>query len=374
MLTKEELLRYSRHVVIPEIGIEGQEKIKSASVLIVGAGGLGSPAAMYVAAAGIGKIGIADDDVVDVTNLQRQLLHTQNNIGSRKTDSARGVLSNLNPSMVIETYDTRLTSRNAMEILSGYDVIIDGSDNFPTRYLINDTCVLLNKPDVYGSIYRFEGQLSTFYAKDGPCYRCLYPDPPLPELIPNCADGGVLGAVSGIIGSMQALEAIKFIVGEKTLQGTLLLFDGLTMSSDRFTIHKNSECPVCGSHPSIHGLIDYDAFCGMSQNSAVKIQSLSIVELKKRFDRKDDIQLLDVREPEEVEIVSIGGTAIPLRELSERLNELDKSKELVVYCKTGERSAVAADLLRRSGFTNVLNLEGGIKAWVERIDNTLRLY
>ncbi len=377
-LSNEEILRYSRHLIMPEVGMDGQKKLKAASVLMIGAGGLGSPLGMYLAAAGIGRLGIVDFDVVDETNLQRQLLHGTNDVGRSKLESAKETIKNINPNVKVYTYETRLTSENAFEILKDYDLIVDGTDNFPTRYLVNDACVLLRKPYVYGSIFRFEGQVTVFDAKNGPCYRCLYPSPPPPGLVPSCAEGGVLGVLPGIIGSLQALEAIKLIIGNgEPLIGRLILFDALKFKTRELKLHKNPDCPVCGNNPTIHELIDYEQFCGISYDDGreVNVDKISAEELKKKLDDNEDIFLLDVREPHEYEINNINnGYLIPLNDLPNRINELDSSREIIAYCKVGGRSARAVDFLRKAGFRKVKNLIGGIDAWATRIDRSMPRY
>ncbi len=390
-LSNDEVLRYSRHLIIPEVGLAGQKKLKAAKVLMIGAGGLGSPLGMYLAAAGVGKIGIVDFDVVDLTNLQRQVLHSTDDVGRSKLDSAYETLKGINPNVEIETYNVRLTSENALELFAGYDVIVDGTDNFPTRYLVNDACVLLGKPNVYGSILRFDGQVSVFWAggssasggdaRRGPCYRCLYPAPPPPGLVPSCAEGGVLGVLPGIIGSLQALETIKLILGEgEPLIGRLVLFDALKFKFRELKLRRNPECPICGESPTIHSLIDYEQFCGVKlpvkeDNEIIDEQTeITVEQLKSRLDRGDDLYILDVREPSEYEIVNIGGYLIPLSELPKRTDEIDASKEIIVYCRSGSRSARGADFLRRNGFKRVKNLVGGINAWAERIDPSLPKY
>ncbi len=375
-LSNAEILRYSRHVLIPEVGIEGQLKLKAARVLIIGAGGLGSPVGLYLAAAGVGTIGIVDFDAVDETNLQRQILHSTADIGRPKLESAKERLNGINPNLTIETFGTRLSSENALGILREFDVVVDGTDNFPTRYLVNDACVILGKPNVYGSIFRFEGQLSVFDASRGPCYRCLYPAPPPPGLVPSCAEGGVLGVLPGIIGSLQALETIKLILGlGDQLVGRLVLFDGVTLKFRELRLRKNPECPVCGEHPTIHRLIDYDQFCGVgSASGEAALPQIEPAELKRRLDAGEEIFILDVREPREFEIANLGGRLIPLGELSARIGELDPSREIVVHCKMGSRSAKAVDLLRKAGFRNVKNLTGGITAWSERVDPAVQKY
>ncbi len=377
ILSNEEILRYSRHLIMPEVGLEGQKKLKAARVLMIGAGGLGSPLGLYLAAAGVGTLGIVDFDVVDLTNLQRQILHSTPNVGKSKLASARDRLHDLNPHVNIETVEDRLTSDNALGILSGYDIIVDGTDNFPTRYLVNDACVILGKPNVYGSIFRFDGQITVFDARQGPCYRCLYPSPPPPGLVPSCAEGGVLGVLPGIIGSLQALETIKLIIGKgDSLIGRLVLFDALAMSFREFKLRKNPECPVCGEHPSIRSLIDYEQFCGVQEmpTNDDQVYQITPEELKRRLDAGDDIFILDVREPQEYHISNLGGTLIPLNDLPGRVHELDTSREIVVHCRMGVRSARAVTFLRQAGFRKVRNLVGGINAWAERIDPRMPRY
>jgi molybdopterin/thiamine biosynthesis adenylyltransferase/rhodanese-related sulfurtransferase len=377
-LNREEFLRYGRHLIIPEVGLEGQRRLKSASVLIIGAGGLGSPLAFYLTAAGVGRIGIVDFDVVDLSNLQRQILHTTKDVGRSKLESAREKLESLNPNVKIETYEMRLTSENALDLIKEYDIVVDGTDNFPTRYLVNDACVFLKKPNVYGSIFRFEGQVSVFYADKGPCYRCLYKEPPPPGLVPSCAEGGVLGVLPGIIGTIQALETIKLILGiGEPLIGKLLLFDALRMKFRELKLRKDPECPVCGENPTIKELIDYEAFCGITPEQILHQSGLEITpeELKEKLENGEDIILIDVREPVEYEINRIEGSKlIPLSKLPEKVNELDQTREIVLYCKMGGRSARAVQLLRELGFTRVKNLAGGIDAWIEKIDPTMPRY
>ncbi|RPI07090.1 MAG: molybdopterin-synthase adenylyltransferase MoeB [Ignavibacteriae bacterium] len=378
-LSNEEILRYSRHLIIPEVGLSGQKKLKAASVLLIGAGGLGSPLALYLAAAGVGKIGIVDFDVVDETNLQRQIMHGTSDVGKPKLESAKKSIKDINPNVTVETYPVRLSSENALDVLKDYDVIVDGTDNFPTRYLVNDACVLLGKPNVYGSIFRFDGQITVFDSKRGPCYRCLYPTPPPPGLVPSCAEGGVLGVLPGIIGTLQALETIKLILQEgEPLIGRLVLFDALKFSFREFTLKKNPECPVCGTNPTIHQLIDYEQFCGIAPIAKSKINfhepEISVEELKQRLDRGDDLFLLDVREPNEYEIANLGGYLIPLSELPERVSELNPVQEIVVHCKSGGRSARAVKFLQQNGFPKVMNLAGGITAWSQRIDPRIPRY
>ncbi len=379
-LSKDEILRYSRHLIIPEVGMEGQKKLKSGKVLMIGAGGLGSPLGMYLAAAGVGKLGIVDFDVVDKTNLQRQIMHSTQDVRRSKLDSARETLGGINPTNSIETYETRLSSENALELFADYDVIVDGTDNFPTRYLVNDACVLLGKPNVYGSILRFDGQVRLFDARRGPCYRCLYPAPPPPGLVPSCAEGGVLGVLPGIIGTLQALEVIKLLLGEgEPLIGRLVLFDALKFNFRELKLRKNPDCPICGSRPTIHELIDYEQFCGIPRQEPAATEvddktEITVEQLKARLDLGDDIFLLDVREPREYEIVNLGAPLIPLSELPKRYGDLDPSREIVVYCKVGGRSAKAAAFLRQRGFKNIRNLVGGIDAWAKRIDKSLAQY
>jgi adenylyltransferase/sulfurtransferase len=377
-LNREEFLRYGRHLIIPEVGLEGQRKLKSAGVLIIGAGGLGSPLAFYLTAAGVGRIGIVDFDVVDLSNLQRQILHTTKDVGRSKLESAREKLESLNPNVKIETYEMRLTSENALDLIKEYDIVVDGTDNFPTRYLVNDACVFLKKPNVYGSIFRFEGQVSVFYADKGPCYRCLYKEPPPPGLVPSCAEGGVLGVLPGIIGTIQALETIKLILGiGEPLIGKLLLFDALKMKFRELKLRKDPECPVCGENPTVKELIDYEAFCGITPEQILHQSGLEITpeELKEKLENGEDIILIDVREPVEYEINRIEGSKlIPLSKLPEKVNELDQTREIVLYCKMGGRSARAVQLLRELGFTRVKNLAGGIDAWIEKIDPTMPRY
>jgi adenylyltransferase/sulfurtransferase len=376
-LTNDEVKRYSRHLIMPEVGVDGQRRLKAGSVLCIGAGGLGSPAAMYLAAAGVGRIGVVDFDVVDFSNLQRQIIHGTPDVGRSKLASARDRLHAINPHVEIETYETALSSDNALTLFEPYDVILDGTDNFPTRYLTNDACVLLGKPNAYGSIFRFEGQASVFATRDGPCYRCLYPEPPPPGLVPSCAEGGVLGVLPGVIGVIQATEAIKLLTGIGTpLIGRFLIYDALHMRFRELKLKKDPDCPVCGTHPTVTKLIDYEQFCGIhpaapespatAHNAATEITSL---ELKERLDRGDKLTVVDVREPNEYQINRLPGTVlIPLGEIPRRHAELDKDAEIVVHCKMGARSARAADFLRTVGFTRVLNLKGGILDWIDKVD------
>jgi len=372
MLSHEELLRYSRHLTLPDVGLEGQLKLRAARVLLIGAGGLGSPAALYLAAAGVGTLGVADFDIVDRSNLQRQILYGTSEIGMRKIDAARNRLHDVNPHVQIETFSDRLTSANALDILRGFDIVVDGSDNFPTRYLVNDACVLLAKPDVYGSVFRFDGQVSVFSATQGPCYRCLYSEPPPPDLVPSCAEGGVLGVLPGIIGSLQALEVIKLVVGfGDPLIARLLLFDGRKMQFRELALEKDPDCPVCGSHPTVRSLIDYEAFCGMEEEGRGKEEAaeISALELQRERDRKPDLVLVDVREPVETDIARIAGSRlIPLGELPQRIRELPPDAEIVTHCHHGQRSMHAREILKGAGFANVRSLAGGIDAWSRDVD------
>jgi len=377
-LNNDEILRYSRHLIMPEVGMEGQQKLKAARVLCIGTGGLGSPLALYLTAAGVGTLGLVDFDVVDYTNLQRQIIHSTADVGRKKLDSAADKLKALNPFVNLRTFDTRLSSENALELFREFDIIADGTDNFPTRYLVNDACVLTGKPNVYGSIFRFEGQASVFATKDGPCYRCLYPEPPPPGLVPSCAEGGVLGILPGLVGVMQATEVIKLILGVgEPLIGRLLLIDALGMKFRELKLRKNPDCPVCGTHPTVTKLIDYNEFCGIrGEEKAVEVTTsdIQVEELKRRLDAGDNIYVLDVREPHEYQICNIGGHLIPLNDLPNRLSELDKNSEIVAHCKMGGRSAKAVDLLRKSGFKNVRNMTGGILAWADRVDPRMPKY
>ncbi len=377
-LSNEEILRYSRHLIMPEVGMEGQQKLKAARVLCIGAGGLGSPLALYLAAAGVGTLGIVDFDVVDYTNLQRQIIHTTADVGRKKLDSATEKLKAINPFPNIRTFETKLTSENALEIFADFDIIADGTDNFPTRYLVNDACVLTGKPNVYGSIFRFEGQASVFATKKGPCYRCLYPAPPPPGLVPSCAEGGVLGILPGLVGVIQATEVIKLILGKgEPLIGRLLLIDALGMKFRELKLRKNPDCPVCGTHPTVSRLIDYNEFCGIrGEETPVtsNVPEMQVEELKRALDAGEDIFVLDVREPHEYQICNIGGHLIPLGELPKRVHELDSSREIVAHCRSGVRSAKAVDFLRQAGFRKVRNLAGGILAWADRVDPKVPKY
>jgi molybdopterin/thiamine biosynthesis adenylyltransferase/rhodanese-related sulfurtransferase len=386
-LSHEEILRYSRHLLIPEVGLDGQRKIKAASILIVGTGGLGSPVALYLAAAGIGRIGLVDYDVVDASNLQRQVIHGTSTLGVLKVESARTRMLDLNPDIQVDVYPEPFTSVNAMEIAASYDLIIDGTDNFPTRYLTNDLCVLTGKPNVYGSIYRFDGQVSVFDARRGPCYRCLFPEPPPPGLVPSCAEGGVLGILPGTIGTLQATEALKLILGiGDPLIGRLLLYNALDLSFEFVRLRKNPKCKVCGPEPEVTGLIDYEAFCGVPGHDHEEGVvgggwDISAGELSERLERRaarpreGHLRLLDVREPHELQISHIEGeTLIPLGQLAARLSELDSAEEMVVFCKSGTRSARALELLINAGFRKVKNLKGGINAWAREIDPSQPIY
>jgi molybdopterin/thiamine biosynthesis adenylyltransferase/rhodanese-related sulfurtransferase len=379
-LSKEEILRYSRHLIMPEVGMDGQLKLKQAKVLCIGAGGLGSPLALYLAAAGVGKLGIVDFDVVDYTNLQRQVIHGTQDVGRPKLASARETIEAINPFVEVESYETRLTSDNALEIFKDYDIVVDGTDNFPTRYLVNDACVLLGKPNVYGSIFRFEGQASVFYAQEGPCYRCLYPEPPPPGLVPSCAEGGVLGVLPGIVGCIQALETIKLIIGKgDPLVGRLLLFDALGMKFRELKLRKNHDCPVCGAHPTITKLIDYEQFCGIRGEeqapTTIGIPEITPREVKKMMDERKPFVLVDVREPHEYQICRIPGSKlIPLGEVPKRMNELNTADDIVVHCKSGMRSAQAVNLLIKAGFRKIHNLKGGILAWSDQVDTSVPKY
>ncbi len=377
-LSNDEILRYSRHLIMPEVGMDGQLKLKKAKVLCVGTGGLGSPLTLYLAAAGVGTLGIVDFDVVDYTNLQRQVIHSTPDVGRKKLDSAADRLKAINPFVNIKKFDTLLTSANALEIFKDFDIIADGTDNFPTRYLVNDACVLTGKPNVYGSIFRFEGQASVFATEQGPCYRCLYPEPPPPGLVPSCAEGGVIGVLPGLVGVIQATEVIKLILGTgDSLVGRLLLVDALGMKFRELKLRKNPDCPVCGKNPTIKELIDYNEFCGI-RGEEVTVEPTSgdiqVEELKKRLDRGDDLFVLDVREPHEYQICNINGHLIPLGDLPKRVNELDSSKEIVAHCRSGVRSAKAVDFLKQAGFKKVHNLAGGILAWADRVDPKMPKY
>lgn len=379
-LSNEEVARYSRHLLLPEVGMEGQLKLKKASIILIGAGGLGAPLGLYLAAAGIGRIGIVDFDQVDVSNLQRQIIHGTKDLGRKKLDSAADKMQDINPHLKIEKYDVPLNSENALDILKNYDIVIDGTDNFPTRYLVNDACVLLKKPNVYGSIFRFEGQATVFAYEDGPCYRCLYPEPPPPGLVPSCAEGGVLGILPGLIGVVQATEAVKIILGQgTTLKNRLLLYDALGMRFRELKLKRDPACPVCGDHPTVTKLIDYQEFCGIHPPAAVptpsKADAVDALQLKEKIDRGDAFTLIDVREPHEFQICRIpGSTLIPLGQLPNRLSELDPNAEIVAHCKSGARSQKAVDLLKQHGFKNVRNMTGGILAWSDKVDPSVPKY
>jgi adenylyltransferase/sulfurtransferase len=384
-LSNEEIARYSRHLIMPEVGMEGQRRLKAASVLMIGTGGLGAPLGMYLAAAGIGRLGIVDFDVVDESNLQRQIIHGTRDVGRPKIASARDRLHDINPHVRIEAYETRLTSENALELFRAYDIIVDGTDNFPTRYLVNDACVLAGKPNVYGSIFRFEGQASVFWAERGACYRCLYPEPPPPGLVPSCAEGGVLGVLPGIVGAIQANETIKLVLGgdSRPLINRLLLFDAWQMRFRELKLKKDPQCPVCGEHPTIKALIDYDEFCGLKPQAVEingteeqKMEEITATELKQRLDRGDDIQIIDVREPNEYDIARLPDSKlIPLGQVANRMSEIDPSRETVVHCKMGGRSARAIETLTRAGFAGrLLNLKGGITAWSNEVDPSVPKY
>jgi adenylyltransferase/sulfurtransferase len=378
-LSKDEILRYSRHLIMPEVGMDGQLKLKQAKVLCIGTGGLGAPLGLYLAAAGVGRIGLVDFDTVDFTNLQRQVLFGTTDVGRPKIEAAAEHLRNLNPLIQIDSFETRLTSENALDLFKDYDIIVDGTDNFPTRYLVNDACVLLGKPNVYGSIFRFEGQITIFGAPGGPCYRCLYPEPPPPGLVPSCAEGGVLGVLPGIVGTIQAAETLKLIIGKgDPLIGRLLLFDALGMKFRELKLRKNPECPVCGEHPTVKKLIDYAEFCGIRGEEApaapATVPEITPRELKARLDRGDEIYILDVREPHEYQICNIGGHLIPLGELPTRVHELDSSREIVAHCRSGKRSVEASEFLRKAGFRKISNLKGGILAWSDEVDPSVPKY
>lgn len=381
-LSNEEIGRYSRHLILPEVGMQGQRRLKAASVLMIGTGGLGAPVGMYLAAAGVGRLGIVDFDVVDESNLQRQIIHGTKDLGRPKIESARDRLHDINPYIEIETHETRVSSENALELFRNYDIIVDGTDNFPTRYLVNDACVLTGKPNVYGSIFRFEGQASVFWSKKGSCYRCLYPEPPPPGLVPSCAEGGVLGVLPGIVGSIQANETIKIILGaEDILVDRLLHFDAWHMKFREFKLRKDPACPVCGEHPTVTELIDYEEFCGLRKpapqaEQARALEEISVTELNQRMSLGDDLQVIDVREPNEFEIARIPGTKlIPLGQVVNRMNEIDPNRETVMHCKAGVRSAKAIGALKQAGFKGrLVNLRGGITAWSDEVDASVPKY
>ncbi len=381
-LTKEEIKRYSRHIIMPEMGVDGQKKLKAAKILLVGTGGLGSPLGLYLAAAGVGRLGLVDFDVVDYSNLQRQIIHGTRDVGRPKLYSAKEKIQGINPYVQVDMYETALKADNAMGIIQDYDLVIDGTDNFPTRYLVNDTCVLLDKPNVYGSVFRFEGQASVFYAKEGPCYRCLYPEPPPPGLVPSCAEGGVLGILPGVIGLIQATEAVKLILGRgRSLIGRLLLYDALEMKFRELRLRKNPQCALCGENPTIKALIDYEQFCGVAPQTEAPATSsedafeITPEELKARLDRGDNLTIIDVREPHEYQICRLPDTIlIPLGQVASRLDELNPDNEIVVHCKMGSRSAKAVDLMRKAGFKRVKNLKGGIDLWAQTVDPSVPRY
>jgi adenylyltransferase/sulfurtransferase len=379
-LNKEEILRYSRHLIMPEVGMEGQLKLKKAQVLLIGTGGLGAPLGMYLTAAGVGRLGLVDFDVVDFSNLQRQITFSTQDVGRKKSEAARERLSRMNPQIQIDAFEMRLTSENALELFKDFDIIVDGTDNFPTRYLINDACVLLGKPNVYGSIFRFEGQATVFGYPGGPCYRCLYPEPPPPGLVPSCAEGGVLGVLPGIVGAIQAMETVKLILGAgDPLAGRLLLFDALGMRFRELRLHKNPACPLCGERRTITKLIDYEEFCGIRGEETTVAATAGIPEItprefKARLDRGDNLFILDVREPHEYQICNLKGHLIPLGDLPKRVNELDSSREIVAHCRSGKRSADAVEFLQKAGFRKIWNLKGGILAWSDEVDPTVPKY
>lgn len=382
-LTHEEVARYSRHLIMPEVGMEGQLKLKAARALCIGAGGLGSPVLLYLAAAGVGTLGLVDFDEVDYSNLHRQIIHGTPDVGRSKLDSAKARINALNPEVEVVTHEMALSSENALGLFADYDLVVDGTDNFPTRYLVNDACVIGGKPNVYGSIFRFEGQASVFATKDGPCYRCMFPEPPPPGLVPSCAEGGVLGILPGVVGMLQATEAIKLILGVgESLVGRFLLFDALKLRFRELKVRKDPDCPVCGEHPTVTQLIDYEQFCGIAPTATAAATSstedadeATVEELKTRLDRHESFLLLDVREPQEFEICRIPGSVlIPLGDLPSRLFELEGRDDMIVHCKSGVRSGKAVKLLREAGYSKARNLKGGILAWINRIDPTLPKY
>ncbi|MDX1600123.1 MAG: molybdopterin-synthase adenylyltransferase MoeB [Anaerolineales bacterium] len=380
-LSHEEILRYSRHLLMPEVGVEGQKKLRDSSVLVIGTGGLGSPVSMYLAAAGVGRIGLVDYDEVDFTNLQRQIIHGTSTLGERKVNSAKDRLLDINPDVQVDLYDEPFTSDNAFRIAEPYDLIIDGTDNFPTRYLVNDVSVMTGKPNIYGSIFRFEGQVSVFWAEHGPCYRCLFPEPPPPGLVPSCAEGGVFGVLPGTIGTLQATEALKVLLGEgEPLIGELLLYDALGMSFERVRLRKNPDCKVCSDDPEVTELIDYEAFCGVPSHDRPESRldeewEIEPTELAEKIENGENVRLIDVREPHELEISQIEGAELmPLGELASHMNELDSAEEIVLFCKTGSRSARALELLAGAGFRKLKNLKGGINAWAREVDEKQPVY
>jgi sulfur-carrier protein adenylyltransferase/sulfurtransferase len=380
-LSHSEIRRYSRHLLMPEVGLDGQRKLKAASVLVIGTGGLGSPVALYLAAAGVGRIGLVDYDLVDSSNLQRQVIHGTSGLGTLKVESARERMLDLNPDVRVDVYSEPFTSENALSIAEPYSILIDGTDNFPTRYLVNDVCVLTGKANVYGSIYRFDGQVSVFDAKRGPCYRCLFPEPPPPGLVPSCAEGGVLGVLPGTIGTLQATEALKLILGiGNVLIGRLMLYNALDMSFEFVNLRKNPRCRICSAEPEVTELIDYEEFCGVpghdhDDGSAGEGWDITPAELVERLDKGNSVHLVDVREPHELEISHLeGAQLIPLGELAARMHELDSANEMVLFCKSGSRSTRALELLVSAGFRRVKNLKGGINAWAREVDQTLPVY
>jgi len=377
-MTPDQIQRYSRHFLLPQVGDKGQRKLLRSRVLLIGAGGLGSPLTLYLTAAGVGTLGIVDFDVVDYTNLQRQIIHSTDDVGRKKLDSAAEKLKAINPFINLKPFETRLTSANALDLFKEFDIIADGTDNFPTRYLVNDACVLTGKPNVYGSIFRFEGQASVFATEEGPCYRCLYPEPPPPGLVPSCAEGGVLGILPGLVGVIQATETIKLILGQgDPLVGRLLLVDALGMKFRELKLRKNPDCPACGKNPTVKELIDYNEFCGIRGEEAPAandVPTISVEELKQKLDAKADIFILDVREPHEYQICHLNGYLIPVGDLPKRVHELDSSREIIAHCRSGVRSARAVNFLRRSGFRKVYNLSGGILAWADKIDPKMPKY
>jgi len=374
-LSNDEILRYSRHLVLPEVGMEGQRKLKTASILCIGTGGLGSPVALYLAAAGVGTLGLVDFDVVDVSNLQRQIIHSTPDVGRKKLESAADRIRAINPHVNLRMFETRFTSQNALELMRDFGMVVDGTDNFPTRYLVNDACVLSGKPNVYASVFRFEGQASVFATEQGPCYRCLYPEPPPAGLVPSCAEGGILGILPGLLGVVQATEAIKLVLGAgEPLIGRLLLVDALGMRFRELRLRKNPQCPICGEQRTIKELIDYNQFCGIRPEPLPQVPEIEPEELKKRLDSGEDVLVLDVRDPMEYQICNLGGQLVPLRDLPSRLGELDPGREIVAHCKMGMRGAKAVQLLQQAGFTRVRNLQGGIIAWADRVDRDMPKY
>ncbi len=380
-LSSDEILRYSRHLIMPEVTLEGQKKLKAARVLCIGTGALGSPIVMYLAAAGVGTIGLVDFDVVDFSNLQRQIAHRTETVGLPKLDSAEMAIKGINPNVRVEKHELMITSDNALALIKEYDLVIDGTDNFPTRYLVNDACVLLGKPNVYGSIFRFEGQLTVFYAKDGPCYRCLYPEPPPPGLVPSCAEGGVFGVLPGVIGCLQAVEAIKLILASgKPMIGRLLLFNAMALSFKELKLRKNPDCPICGEHATITELIDYNEFCGIGRGNEetanlAETEEITPVELKELIDGGNPPVIIDVREPYEYAIGNIPGSKlVPLGIIPEKLSEFDSANEIVLHCKSGKRSSEALQILKQAGFKKLKNLKGGILAWSDQVDPSVPKY